>query len=70
MGLADIGEHHSDTEASLRLYYSSVSPNFAARFLGYSTAEVTEELNARLVESQPRASLTLLTSLEAAFRIE
>jgi hypothetical protein len=70
LGLADIDGYHHDSEASLRLYFSSASPTYAVRFLGYSMAEVVEQLHARLAESQLRASLTVLSSLEAAFRID
>lgn len=70
LGLADIDGYHQDAEASLRLYFSSVSPTYEVRFLGYSVAEVAEQLHARLAESQLRASLTVLSCLEAAFRID
>jgi hypothetical protein len=70
LGLADIDGYHHDAEASLRLYFSSVSPTYAVRFFGYSVREVTELLHARLAEGQLRASLTVLSSLEAAFRID
>lgn len=70
LGLADIDGYHQDAEASLRLYFSSASPTYTVRFLGCSMLEVTEQLHARLVESQLRASLTVLSSLEAAFRID
>ena len=70
LGLADIDGYHHDAEAALRLYFSSASPTYPVRFIGYSVAEVTEELHARLLESQLRASLAVLSSLEAAFRID
>jgi hypothetical protein len=66
LGLADIDGYHHDSEASLRLYFSGASPTYAVRFLGYSVAEIAEQLRTRLAESQLRASLTVLSSLEAA----
>ncbi|HEY6927387.1 MAG TPA: hypothetical protein VI653_28185 [Steroidobacteraceae bacterium] len=70
LGLADIDGYHHDAEAALRLYFSSASPTYTVRFMGYAVAEVTEELHVRLRESHLRASLTVLSSLEAAFRID
>jgi hypothetical protein len=70
LGLADIDGYHRDSEASLRLYFSSASPTYPVRFFGYSVAEVAEPLYARLAENELRASLTVLSSLEAAFRID
>jgi hypothetical protein len=68
--LPDIAEHHVDLERSLRLYFSDLSPNFGARFLGYSSAEVTDELGVRVGEIDLSSSLSVLASLEAAFRID
>ena len=51
-------------------YFRGASPIYAVRFLGCSVAEVAEQLQTRLAESQLRASLTMLSSLEAAFRID
>jgi hypothetical protein len=70
LSLSNIDDHYRDSEGALRHYFSSASPTYASRFLGYTAAEVTEELNERLTEAELAASFTLLASVEAAFRID
>jgi hypothetical protein len=70
LGLADIDDYHRDSEASLRLYFSSEAPTFGMRFLDCPTGVVAKQLHARLTENQLRECFTLLASLEAAFRID
>lgn len=68
VSIRDVSIYHTDTEASLRLYYSDASPDFSARFIGYLPDEVAEELGDRLEETDVRSSLAILVRLEAAFR--
>ena len=68
--LDEIAAYHVDISASLRLYFSTVSPAFTTRFAGLSEREVGDELMARLAESDVRSALVALTSLEASFRVD
>src|ERR1700738_1159334 len=68
--IRDVAIYHQDTEASLRLFFTSNHPHFAVRFFGYSPSEVAAELADRLNETDLRSALALLTRLEAAFRID
>jgi hypothetical protein len=70
LGLTEIAAHHQDLESSLALYFSIASPNYTVRFVGYAAGEVTDELADRLDEAALTSSLTVLASLEAAFRID
>lgn len=70
LDLLDIAEHHQDLTSSLNLYFSNSSPTFPVRFVGYVKTEVTEELNDRLEEIDLSSSLSILSSVEAAFRID
>jgi hypothetical protein len=68
--LPEIAAHHVDLESSLRLYFSDLSPTFGARFLGKPRAEVVDELGERIGEIDLSSTLSVLASLEAAFRID
>jgi hypothetical protein len=70
VGLPNIAAHHQDLESSLTLYFSAGSPSYLVRFVGYATTEVTDELGERLEEADLASSLTVLASVEAAFRID
>lgn len=62
--------HHSDMEEALRLYFSPAASTFSTRFFGNSTAEVAATLEERLAEIDMASALTILSALEAAFRID
>ncbi len=68
--LGDITAHYSDSENSLKLYFSEDSKEYIERFSGYTTADVKKELKIRIEELSHTSSLSLLASLEAAFRID
>jgi hypothetical protein len=70
LGLPEAAAHHQDLESSLALYFSTSSPSYSSRFVGYTGVEVTGELRARLEEADLTSSLTVLASVEAAFRID
>jgi hypothetical protein len=70
LALGDIDAHHRDLESSLTLYFSEGSPAYAARFAGYASQEVHDELGERLDEAGLSSSLTVLAAVEAAFRID
>jgi hypothetical protein len=67
--LPEIAKHHGDVESSLRLYFS-LSSSFEDRFFGYSPKDVADELGVRVDEVDLSSSLSVLSSLEAAFRID
>jgi len=69
----DIQSHalyHEDLEQSLKLYFSAEAGSFDFRFAGYEPAEVDAELGARLAELELASTLTVLSAVEAAFRID
>jgi hypothetical protein len=70
LALTEISAYHDDVAAALRLYFSSRSAMFVARFTGQSLDEVKNELERRLVESDIRSTLAVMTSLEAHFRTD
>jgi hypothetical protein len=70
LGLPDISAYHQDLESSFTLYFSAGSPNYLERFANYAPTEVTDELRDRLNEADLTSSLTVLASVEAAFRID
>jgi hypothetical protein len=67
--LKEIDDHYRDLESSLRFYFNS-APLFPKRFLGYSNIDVASDLAQRLDETDLTSSLTVLASIEAAFRID
>ncbi len=67
--LSDISLHHSDTEFSLRTYFSNAK-NYAQRFSTYTIDEIQKELGERIHELNLTSSLSLLAALEAVFRID
>jgi hypothetical protein len=69
-GLSEIAAHQEDLESSLILYFSTASPDYPVRFVTYAAGAVTEELRERLQEADLTSSLTVLASLEAAFRMD
>jgi len=68
--IADLALHHTDIENSLRNYFNANASSFPARFAGYSDSELTAELQTRLAEVDMTSSLTILSALEAVFRID
>lgn len=68
--IADYANHHSDLEESLRAYFSPIAPTFDVRFLGESIANVNAALTQRLNEVDMGSALTVLSALEAKFRID
>jgi len=68
--LPEIVTHHSDVESSLWGYFNPTSPSYSIRFAGYDEPQVRSELQVRLAEHRRTTILTILTALEAAFRID
>ncbi len=67
LGLPEIVAHRQDLESALTLYYGTGSPSYSVRFGTYRPTEVTGE---RRNEADLSSSLTVLASVEAAFRID
>ena len=68
--LDQIASHHADVERALRNYFSPASTQYPVRFAGYTGTDVQTELALRLSESEKSTILTILSSLEAAFRVD
>ncbi len=78
--LDEISSHYSDVEKSLRSYYSDVEKYIQTvifsdltgyeKFFGYSLYDIRKELDDRLEEESRLVSLSVLSALEAAFRID
>ena len=68
--IEDLAAHHYDVEAALRNYFGIAANSFPLRFAGYSTSDLAVELEKRLAELDMTSSLTILSSLEAVFRID
>jgi hypothetical protein len=68
--LDEIANHHADVINSLRNYFSAASPHYLQRFAGYAPREIGDELAIRLLESEKSSILTMLSALEAVFRID
>lgn len=68
--LDEISAYHRDAEKSLRLYFAKTSSDYELKFFGMTDKEVGELLSKRILETEIRSSLALLTSLEALFRVD
>ena len=68
--LNEIGRHHRDIEASVRSYFDFKNVRSAARFAGYTSEEIRQEMNSLLEEQDRTVSMNLLAALEAAFRVD
>ncbi len=66
----ELALYHQDVLDALHLYFSPAAPTFAARFVGRTQDEIRRELALRVNESDLRSALTVLTSLEATFRMD
>jgi len=68
--LKQIAAHHADVKNALHYYFSPTSSQYTVRFTGYLAVEIQVELTDRLSESERSTILTILSSLEATFRID
>jgi hypothetical protein len=66
--LVDLAEYHRDTEASLRLYFTSINPDFVALFAGDRPSDVAKKWADRVSETDMRSALAVMARVEAAFR--
>lgn len=70
LSLLNIADYYGDSEKALRLFFSPKNPAYGLRFNSYTSNEVEEELKVRLQELDKSASLSILSALEALFRID
>ncbi len=70
LSLLEIADYYDDSEKALRLFFSSKNPEYSLRFNGYTEEEVEEELKLRLQELDKAISFSILSALEALFRID
>lgn len=68
--LVQIALHHSDLTEALKGYFKAPDGRYLERFGGYTPKEVAEELKTRLEELDRASVFSLLSALEAAFRID
>lgn len=68
--LARIALHHNDLTEALKEYFKAADRSYLARFRGYTPKELTDELRTRLEEIDRSSVFSLLSALEAAFRID
>lgn len=68
--ILDIANYHSDTEKSIRLYFSENNPEFTNIFSGYRISDVNSMLSDMVNETDMRSTLVLMARMEATFRID
>jgi hypothetical protein len=68
--LLQIESHHADVTFAISEYFRPRTGEYPERFLGYSIDELKSELTLRLAEIDITSSLSLLSAIEAAFRID
>ena len=68
--LEEIDRHYRGIESAIQLYYSYRNPDFGVLFPGYNSDTIRKEMQARLDEHDLVVSMTVLSALEAAFRID
>lgn len=68
--MAIIESHHLDVTEATKHYFKPASGQFIQRFMGYSPQELARELEGHLKELEHTSSLSILSAIEAAFRID
>lgn len=68
--LSEIDRYHRDVEASVNDYFTPTNPRSTERLLGYTDEEILSERASLLDEHGRSTSMTVLASLEAAFRVD
>lgn len=68
--LLQIDQHYQDTTSSFRLYFSEGNPKAELLFTGKSKSELEELLAGVSEENERLVSMSLLSAIEAAFRID
>ena len=68
--ISHVEEHYTDVTEATKKYFKPQTGEYPERFSGYSAAELTFELKERLSELNHTSSLSILSAIEAAFRID
>lgn len=68
--LAEIDRRYRAVESAIQLYYSNRNPDFGVLFPGHNSATIRKEMQARFDEHDLTMSMSVLSALEAAFRID
>ena len=68
--IAQVENHRTDVTVAIKEYFRPRTGEYPERFLGYSITELNFELELRLTEIDITSSLSLLSAIEAAFRID
>ena len=70
LSLLRIADYYDDSEKALRFFFSPNNPEYNSRFNGYTRDEIEEELRLRLEELDKSVSFSILSALEALFRVD
>ena len=70
LSLVEIVQYYSDIEASVKNYFSFSNSYLGDRFVGYTPLEMEHEMYSVLAEHALSTSMSILASLEAAFRMD
>ena len=70
LSLVEIVQYYSDIEVSVKNYFSFNNSYLGDRFVGYTPLEIEREMYSVLAEHGRSTSMSILASLEAAFRMD
>lgn len=70
LDLAEISQHHSDIDMSVRAFFDPIIAASSTRFLGYAISEINCEMANLLLEQERSTGMNILAALEAAFRVD
>lgn len=68
--IVEIDRHYQDIESSIQLYFSESNPEAKILFAGKTKIELDDQLASVLEENAKLVSMSLLSAIEAAFRID
>jgi len=66
----DIAEMFTYREKSLKIFFSTLNPEYSSIFVGLTPTELQEELEYHISEIEKDACLNILASIEAIFRLD
>jgi hypothetical protein len=68
--LQEVAEYHEDAGDSLRVFFSPLAIRVNLRYLFSTESELSATLAKRLIETELRSCLAILSSIEAALRVD
>lgn len=68
--ISQIEVYYTDMTEATKEYFKPKTEGLSERFLGYTTSELNAERDDRLAELDLTSSLSVLSAIEAAFRID